>query len=106
MPWTETTRPDYDRRDLRYASDLRDSEWAVIAPSMPEPNRIGRPRKTDLRGVVNAILYIAAAGCQWRMLPKDFPPYSTVQGYFYIPRLIEKAKRACKIRSEGFLSGA
>ena len=83
MPWTETTRPDYDRRDLRYASDLRDSEWAVIAPSMPEPNRIGRPRKTDLRGVVNAILYIAAAGCQWRMLPKDFPPYSTVQGYFY-----------------------
>ncbi len=50
---------------------------------MPEPNRIGRPRKTVLRQVVNAIFYIAATGCQWRMLPKDFPPYSTVQGYFY-----------------------
>ena len=83
MPWTETTRPDYDRRELRYASDLRDTEWAVIAPLMPEPNRIGRPRKTNLREVVNAILYIASTGCQWRMLPKDFPPYSTVQNYFY-----------------------
>ena len=83
MPWTETIRPDYDRRELRYASDLRDHEWTVIAPFMPEPNRIGRPRKTVLREVVNAIFYIAATGCQWRMLPKDFPPYSTVQGYFY-----------------------
>lgn len=83
MPWTETTRPDYDRSDLRYASDLRDEEWAVISPKMPARNRIGRPRKVDLRSIVNAILYIAATGCQWRMLPKDFPPYSTVQGYFY-----------------------
>ena len=83
MPWTETTRPDYDRRELRYASDLRDEEWLAIAPFMPEPNRIGRPRKTVLRQVVNAIFYIAATGCQWRMLPKDFPPYSTVQCYFY-----------------------
>ena len=64
MPWTETTRLDYDRSELRYASDLRDAEWTVITPFMPEPKRIGRPRKTDLREVVNAILYIAATGCQ------------------------------------------
>ena len=50
---------------------------------MPEPSYWGRPRKVDLREVVNAILYILATGCQWRALPKDFPPRSTVQGYFY-----------------------
>ena len=43
----------------------------------------GRPRETELRAVLDAILYIARTGCQWRMLPKDFPPFTTVQGYFY-----------------------
>lgn len=83
MPWTEITRPQYRREGLRYASDLTDAEWALIAPFMPAPSRIGRPRTTDLRLVMDAILYIAATGCQWRQLPNDFPPYSTVQGYFY-----------------------
>lgn len=83
MPWTETTRPQYDRQGLRYASDLRDGEWSVIGPFMPPPKALGRPRVVDLREVLNAILYIAATGCQWKMLPKDFPPYSTVQNYFY-----------------------
>ena len=50
---------------------------------MPTPNRIGRPRKTDLREVVNALLYMASSGCAWRLLPKDFPPFSTVQKYFW-----------------------
>ena len=86
MAWTEITRREYRRDDLRYSSDLRDGEWAVIAPYMPEANRLGRPRTTVLRAVVNAILYIAASGCQWRMLPKDFPPRSTVQRYFYLWR--------------------
>ncbi len=45
--------------------------------------RLGRPRETELRAVLDAILYIARTGCQWRMLPKDFPPFTTVQGYFY-----------------------
>ena len=62
MPWTEITREDYDRHDLRYASDLRDEEWQVIADLMPTPKRLGRPRKTDLRAVVDAIFYIAATG--------------------------------------------
>ncbi len=81
--WTETTRGKYARVNSRYASDLTDGEWELIAPFLPLPRSIGRPRRTDLREVVNALFYMAATGCQWRMLPKEFPPYSTVQGYFY-----------------------
>ncbi len=83
MPWTDATRRDHARRTPRYASDLKDDEWALIAPFMPSPRKVGRPREVDLREVVNAILYLASTGCQWRMLPKDFPPVSTVQRYFY-----------------------
>ena len=83
MSWTETTRKQHERDELRYASDLRDAEWKLIEPLMPPACRRGRPRKIDLRVIMNAILYIAATGCQWRALPKDFPPYSTVQHYFY-----------------------
>ena len=83
MPWNDTTRHDYARRGCRYSSDLTDREWELIAPFLPPPGRQGRPRTTDLREVMNAILYMVSAGCQWRMLPKDFPPPSTVQRYFY-----------------------
>jgi transposase len=62
---------------------MTDAEWSLIEPFMPAPIRIGRPRETNLREVVNAILYMASTGCRWRQLPKEFPPYSTVQGYFY-----------------------
>jgi len=83
MAWTETTRGHYRRDGLRYASDLTDEEWGLIEPHLPAPSRIGRPRKTDLRRLFEAILYMASTGCQWRAIPKEFPPYSTVQGYFY-----------------------
>lgn len=83
MAWTETTRTHYRREGLRYASDMTDAEWAVLRRLLPPPSRWGRPRKTDLRRVVEAILYILSTGCQWRALPREFPPYSTVQGYFY-----------------------
>lgn len=83
MPWTDITRRDYAREAARYASDLSDVEWALIAPLLPGPKPLGRPRMTNLREVVNAILYMASTGCQWRMLPKDFPPFTTVQNYFY-----------------------
>ena len=73
----------YQRAGQRYASDLTDAEWAVIEPHLPAPKPLGRPRGTDLRAVVDAILYMARTGCQWRLLPKDFPPFTTVQGYFY-----------------------
>jgi transposase len=81
--WTETTRRKYEREGRRYASDLTDAEWGLIEPHMPAAKPLGRPRDTELRDVVDAILYIARTGCQWRMLPKDFPPFTTVQGYFY-----------------------
>jgi len=83
MSWTETTRAKYRREGLRYASGVTDAEWAVIEPFMPPAAERGRPRTTVLRAVVNALFYIAQTGCQWRMLPKDFPPYTTVQRYFY-----------------------
>ncbi len=83
MAWTEITRPHYVRDGLRYASDLTEAEWKLIEPLMPPRRLIGRPRKSDLRAVVNAMLYMASTGCQWRQLPRDFPPRSTVQGYFY-----------------------
>ena len=83
MAWTETTRLHYRREALRYASDLTNAEWALIAPFLPTPGKVGRPRKTDLRSVVEAILYMASTGCQWRQLPREFAPCSTVQGYFY-----------------------
>src|SRR5271166_3757831 len=83
MAWTEITRRKYQRDGLRYASDTADEEWRVIEPHPPPPARCGRTRETSLRDVVDAIFYIAQTGCQWRLLPKDFPPYTTVQRYFY-----------------------
>jgi len=83
MAWTEITREKYRRDGMRYASDTTDEEWAIIAPWLPGPSRRGRPRETPLREVVNAIFYIAQTCCQWRLLPKDFPPFTTVQYYFY-----------------------
>ncbi len=83
MPWTGTTRREYERHGRRYASDTTDAEWALIAPFMPARKGTGRPRTTALRDVMDAILYMAATGCQWAMIPNDFPPPSTVQRYFY-----------------------
>jgi transposase len=83
MPWTEITRPKYRRDGLKYASGTTDEEWALLAPLMPQARRLGRPRATDLRAVVDALFYVLSTGCQWRMLPRDLPPRSTVQGYFY-----------------------
>ncbi len=83
MPWTATARAQYRRANRRYASDLTDAEWALVEPFMPTPSRLGRPRKTDLRQVLDGLLYVASTGCQWRQLPRNVPPYSTVQSDFY-----------------------
>src|SRR6516164_5780254 len=66
----------------RYPTDLTDEEWLVIAPLLPQPREKGRPRKTDLREVVNAIRYLVRTGCGWEMLPSDFPPWQTVYWWF------------------------
>jgi putative transposase len=68
-------------RTPTYPSDLTDEQWALIGPRLPDRPG-GRPRKADLRAVVDAILYVLRTGCQWRYLPKDFPPKSTVWYYF------------------------
>jgi putative transposase len=65
-----------------YPSDLVEEEWTLLAPLIPQPKRGGRPRTTNVRKIVNAIFYVLRSGCQWRMIPKDFPPYQTVYDYF------------------------
>jgi len=64
-----------------YPSDLTDAQWAAIAPMIPDAAPGGRPRKADKREIVDAILYILRAGCAWRLLPHDFPPWQTVYSY-------------------------
>jgi len=81
--WTDITRQDYAREGKRHATDLSDTEWAEIADFLPKERPGGRHRKTDLREVVNALFYLASSGCSWRLLPKDFPPITTVRHYFY-----------------------
>lgn len=74
-------RKEHDRRGLRYPSDLTDGEWALIERLIPPAKRGGRRREVSVRETVNAIFYVLATGCQWRALPKDFPPKSTVWEY-------------------------
>jgi len=76
--WTVEQRQTHDRAGLRYPSDLTDAEWALVEPFIPPARRGGRRRTVDVREVLNAILYVLATGCQWRALPKDLPPRSTV----------------------------
>ena len=65
------------RNGSGYASDLRDEEWALSEPLL-EPKQKGRPRKHSLRAICNAIRYVQRTGCQWRLLPRDFPPWLVV----------------------------
>ncbi len=83
MRVTDISCADHNCSFIRYPSDMSDAEWAVAAPFVPPPRLGGRPRTTDMREVMNAILYMAGGGIARRMLPKDFPPVSTVRGYFY-----------------------
>ena len=79
--WTVEQRQTHDRAGLRYPSDLTDAEWALVEPFIPPARRGGRKRTVDVREVLNGILYVLATGCQWRALPKDLPPKSTVHDY-------------------------
>jgi len=68
--------------EKRYPSDLTDEQWNMVRPLLPAAKPGGRPRCTDLRAVMNALLYIDRTGCQWRYLPEKYPPRSTVFDYF------------------------
>src|SRR5882724_6086530 len=105
--WTKENRAKYNRDHLRYPSDLTDDEWTLVEPFIPPAKSGGRypsdltddewtlvepfippaksgggKRRTDMREVMNGVMYILSTGCQWRYLPKDFPPRSTVHNYF------------------------
>jgi len=81
--WTEGQRRTYRREGERYPSDLRDAEWARLEPLIPGAAPGGRPRKTDMRAAMNAILYLLRTGFPLRYLPRDgFPPRSTVYNIF------------------------
>src|ERR1700675_3617892 len=80
--WTIKNRPLYNRDKLRYPSDLTDAEWHHIEPLIPPAKRGGGKRRVDIRAVVNGVMYVLSTGCQWRYLPKDLPPRSTVNSYF------------------------
>jgi transposase len=80
--WTAQNRARYNRDKLRYPSDLTDKEWRQIEPLIPPARRGGRRREVEVREVVNGLLYVLGTGCQWRAIPKDLPPRSTIFDYF------------------------
>ena len=82
MPWSEADRAKYDVIRERYSSDLSDGEFALIFPLLPARKRRGR-KPTCAREILNALFYLIRSGCPWRLLPKDFPPFTTVQNRFY-----------------------
>jgi transposase len=91
MSWNEADRERYNIVRERYTSDLSDEEYALIEPLLPQPKRRGR-KPTPARTILNAIFYLARCACPWRYMPKDFPPYTTVQNRF------------CQLRDSGILT--
>src|SRR3954449_2859062 len=90
-----------------YETDLTDAQWEVLGPLLPPPPGGGRPRTTDMREVLNAILYVLRSGCAWDLLPHDFPPPGTVYGYFSrwrrdgtITRIHEALRPLVRVASE------
>src|SRR5271165_4194458 len=78
--WTSKNRARYDRSKLRYPSDLTDDEWGLVEPLIPPGKTGGGKRTVIMREVVNGLMYILSTGCQWRAIPKDLPPKSSVYG--------------------------
>jgi putative transposase len=66
-----------------YPSDVTDAQWALLEPLLPPPIPAGAPRRTDFRGVLDAVFYLLSTGCSWAALPHDFPPEGTVRYYFH-----------------------
>ena len=80
--WNDETRLRHDRSGLRYTHDLTDAEWAVVEPLIPPAKPGGNSRTVNIREVVNGLMYLLGSGCQWRDIPKDLPPKSTIHDYF------------------------
>lgn len=75
------------RKQEPYSTDLTDTEWHILQPLIPVAKSGGRPAEYERREIVNAILYVLRTGCQWRLLPHDFPPWKIVYAYFRLWRL-------------------
>lgn len=82
--WTNENRARYDRSKLCYPSNLTDPEWAHIKPLIPPGKPGGNKQTVDMRQVVNGLMYILSTGCQWRAIPKDLAPRSTINHYFHL----------------------
>ena len=82
--WTPEQRRAVRRNGLRYPSDLTDAEWAIVERMIPPARHGGRRRSVNVREVLNAIFYVLWTGCQWKALPKDLPPKSTVHDYLIL----------------------
>ena len=80
--WSVENRARYDRSKLRYPSDLTDEKWVLARPEIPRAKRGGNKRTVDVREVMNGLMYVLSTGCQWRAIPKDLPPRSTINFYF------------------------
>ena len=80
--WSNENRGGCDRGKMRYPSDVTDEEWALVEPRIPPARRGGAKRTVRVREVVNGLMCVLSAGCQWRAIPKDLPPRSTVYDYF------------------------
>jgi transposase len=105
--WTLENRRRYNRDHLRYPSDLTDEEWSLIEPLIPPGKPGGGKRRVDMREVVNGLMYVLSTGCQWRAIPKDLPPKSTVYDYFdlwnwdgTLDRIHQALDVACRERAE------
>ena len=112
MAWNETTQEQYRRPMDRFETDITDEEWGVIAPLIPPSGRMGRPRELDMREVFNAVQFILGTGCQWRAIPKCFPPFTSVQNHLYawcrtgVLERMPDALRNPRARARGPLGGA
>jgi transposase len=82
MPWNEADREKYEVIRDRYSTDMSDAEFEIVRDLLPAPKARGR-KPTDVRVVLNALFYMIRVGCPWRLLPKDFPPFTTIQNRFY-----------------------
>jgi transposase len=109
--WTSEHRRAANRSGLRYPSDLTDDEWAIVAPMIPPGRHGGRKRSVNVREVLNGIFYVLWTGCQWKALPKDLPPKSTVHDYLELwnwdgcpyqkPNAADLARESGDIRWDG-----
>ena len=102
--WTPITREQHSRKALGYQTDLTDAEWVVIEPHLPPAHGTGRPRSWPMREIVNGIFYVMRAGCPWRLLPSDLPPWGTIYRWFAKFRddgLLEKINHSLVMAGRG-----